>query len=495
MNKNTMNNTIVTDRKKQKLILFSIAFGSFMVNLDTYIVNISLPTIADYFHATPAGVSWVSLAYNLVVASLLMIFGKLGDKFGLKRVFIFGLALFTISSLMCGLAPTLYWLVIGRAIQGIGASILYSMTPAMVPKFMPENVRGTAFGTLATAAALGIMVGTPLGGIITGFVSWHWIFLINIPAGIMAIIACRRIMPDDHVSVQEGHKGGFDLNGAFLSFICSLSFIYGLNSGQENGWTSPLIILCFAISAVSLSLFIFWEKKAPFPLMDLSLFKNKAFTYGNIATLLAYIYLAGNNFLMPFYLQLVKGLKSEHAGMVFLIYSIVYMVVGPLAGKISDRINPRIVCTAGMALAAFSAFMFSFFLKLPGLIPVIIYFILLAISYATFLTSNNTVVVGMAPEGKQGIVSGIFRMVTRLGIAGGVCIFETIFTTASHVSGHGGKIDYASLPVDLVATGFHYTYLAGGFVCLLTVIMSLLAREEQKKVPKRRYTTTLLPEI
>lgn len=487
------NSTVVTDKNKQKLILLSIAFGSFMVNLDTYIVNISIPVIARYFHATPADVSWVSLAYNLVVASLLMISGKLGDRLGLKRVFIVGLALFTVSSLMCGLAPNLYWLIIGRAIQGIGASVLYAMTPAMVPKFMPEKVRGTAFGTLATAAALGIMVGTPLGGIITGFLSWHWIFLINVPAGIMAIICCKRIMPDDHMAGQEKETGRFDLKGAVLSFICSLSFIYGLNGGQEYGWTSLLIIVSFAISAVSLSIFIFWENRAACPLMDLSLFRNKAFTYGNIATLLAYIYLAGNNFLIPFYLQLVKGLKAEQAGMVFLIYSIVYMLVGPAAGKVSDRINPRIVCTASMALAAFSAFMFSFFLTVPGLIPVIIYFVFLAVSYASFLTSNNTVVVGMAPEGKQGIVSGVFRMVTRLGIAGGVCIFEMIFTAAGHVSRQGDKINYANLPVDVIATGFHYAYLAGGFVCLLTVIMSLLAREEQ--IRKRRYTTVLLPDV
>jgi len=146
-----MNSVIVEDPKRQRLVFFSIAFASFMVNVDTYIVNISLPTLARYFHAPASDVSWVVLSYQLAVTSLLLIFGKLGDRIGLKKVFLAGFTMFTASSVLCGCAPTLFILVLARFIQGIGASMLYALTPAMIPRFLPEKIRGPAFGALATA--------------------------------------------------------------------------------------------------------------------------------------------------------------------------------------------------------------------------------------------------------------------------------------------------------------------------------------------------------
>lgn len=474
-----MNSTITTDPRTQRLILLSICFASFMVNLDTYIVNISLPGIAQYFNATPKEVSWVVLGYNLTVASLLIIMGRVGDRLGLKRVFLLGFGLFTISSVMCGIAPTMLVLILGRCIQGIGASMLYAMTPAMVPKFLPASMRGPAFGTLATAAALGITVGTPMGGIITGLSSWHWIFLINIPVGIMAILVSQKTIPEESRESLATGERGFDIPGGLLSFICSLSLIFGISRGQFYGWTSPLITGCFIAAAFSLYGFIAWEGRARHPLLDLSLFRDRAFTFGNSAGILAFAFLAGNNFIMPFYLILVKGLKAELAGSVFLIYSVLFMIVGPIAGKLSTRISPRILCTFAMVLGSLNAVVFSFVLDVPTLVPVIVYFVCMALSYGTFCTANNTVVMGMAPPGKQGVVAGTYRMGNRLGMACGVCFFEIVFSLALHSSQSVAIRTYTLLPRETLLAGFQNTYSAGGALLGLALIFTILARSRK----------------
>ncbi|MDD2502018.1 MAG: MFS transporter, partial [Geobacter sp.] len=242
------------DKGRYRRILFSIAFASFMVNVDTYIVNISLPTIAAGFHTSTANVSLVSMAYQLTVTGFLLIFGRLGDRMSIKKIFMFGYGLFTLSSLFCGLSNSLMALVISRALQGVGASVLYALTPAMVPKFLPENMRGPAFGSLATAAALGVMVGNPLGGIITGYLSWQWIFYINIPVGIVAMLVCWKVIPEED-AVRGTERRQIDLPAALLSFLFLLGLMYSLNRVNEYGWRSPLIWGSLASTLVMLAAF------------------------------------------------------------------------------------------------------------------------------------------------------------------------------------------------------------------------------------------------
>jgi len=467
-----------TDRRTLNLIVFSISFASFMVNLDTYIVTISLPSIGAFFGKSTGEISWVALAYNLAVASLLIIFGKLGDRVGLRKIFMAGLFIFTSSSLLCGLSPSLYWLIGGRLLQGLGASILYAMTPAMVPRYLPVEMRGAAFGTLATAAGLGIIIGTPLGGLITGYLSWQWIFYLNVLPGLAALILCHRIIPGDECA-PAGKGGHFDFPGSILSFTLSLALIYGLNMGQEMGWRSWAITGSFALAALSLGGFIAWEKKCSSPLMELGLFRSLAFSCGNMSSFLASNVLSGHNFLMPFYLILVMKLPAQQAGLVYLIYSAVYMITGPLAGRRSNAGNSAGLSGISMALAGLSTLVFSFMLETRSFVVIILYFVILGVSYGIFITANNIVVVGMAPEGKQGIVSGIFRMIGRLGMASGVCIFETVFSAGFPAATGGGG--YMSLPGDLLLRGFHTAYLAGGAVLLCAALVSIIPGFQKRK--------------
>jgi EmrB/QacA subfamily drug resistance transporter len=472
---------MVIDPGKQRYILFSIAFATFISNVDYYIVNIALVTIAKDFSATTSDVSWVLLSYQLTITSFLLLFGKLGDRLGVKRVFLFGFSLFTLGSLACGLSPNLFLLVLSRALQGLGASVLYSLPPAMVSKYLPPDKRGSAFGILATTAAIGMLLGAPLGGIITGYFSWRWAFLVNIPIGIIAVAAAQRMLPADDAPQRESPSGGFDIFGAVLSFIATLNLFYALSMFDTKGWRSPVILVGMTVSVISVALFIQWEKKHASPLVDISLFKNRTFVAENVSCALAYAFLAGNNFIMPFYLHTLKGLSPQTTGLVFMLYSLVYMVTGPAAGKLSARISPTILCSVAMFFASAAIFVFAGFFTAPGLVPVSIFFCCNGFAMATFGTSNNTSVMSSAPEGKEGMVAGILRMMMRLGMAIGVCAFQMVFSLSAAGGASASGSMLASLPLEKLSTGFFFSLVTAGILCLLAGILPLFSVLKQRK--------------
>lgn len=452
---------------RHRRILFSIAFATFMVNVDTFIVNIALPTIARDFAADTAAVAWVSLSYQLAVTALLLVCGALGDRLGLRRVFMAGYAVFTLGSVLCGLAPTLGWLLAARCLQGIGASALYALTPAMVPKFLPAAMRGPAFGVLATVAALGITVGTPLGGLLTSYASWRWAFLINLPVGIAAMLVCRAAIPDDRSDGDA--RPPFDYPGALLSFLGIFLLIYALESGTEHGWATWRGAGVLTGAGVALLLLLWREHHAAKPLFDPRLLRDAVFMLGNAANFLGFVFLAGTNFLLPFYLEYVQGLTTGEAGMVYLVYAAVYMAVGPLAGRLANRVAPRHLCTVAMGVGTVNALLFAVTLPAPGLTAAIVYLILQGLTFATFIPSNNNVVMGMAPPGAQGSVSALFRMINRTGMACGVSLFAACFAFAVP------HADPQTVSRAAAVAGTRYAYLAGAAACGIAMLTSLLA--------------------
>ncbi|GAB1392804.1 MFS transporter [Rhodocyclaceae bacterium] len=462
---------------RYRRILFSIAFASFMVNVDTHIVNISLPTIAAEFNADTSRVSWVSLSYQLTVTGLLLFFGRMGDKVSIKSLFLFGYGLFTLSSLLCGIVNSLEALVAARALQGVGASVLYALTPAMVPRFLPANMRGPGFGFLATAAALGIMVANPLGGLITGYLSWQWIFLINVPVGIVAMAVCWRVL-DEREQVRDART--VDMAGVMLSFLFLVGLTVVLNRGPAYGWTSPFITATLGLVVLALLAFVLRERRTTSPLIDYGLFKNYNLRYANIANFFALAFLGGNNFIIPFYLVLVKGLEPAQAGALLLVYALTFVFVGPIAGRLANRISPRTLCTGALLLGALLALSFSLLLRMDGLYFVIGYFVFFGVVYATFIPSNNNVIMGMAPEGKQGQVSASFRMIGRVGITFGICLFETLFSQQILSAAQATMATLRALPKQTLIDAFSSLYLTGALIMAISALFSWRARTQEK---------------
>lgn len=477
---------VLTDRGRQWWFIGCVAFAAFMTELDSSIVYISLPTIARYFNVSPSLVAWVVLAYLLIQTNTMLIFGKLADVVGLKRIFVAGYAVFIAGSLLCGLSQGIAMLIFSRCVQAIGGAMIVTSGYALVPRYLPKEILGTAFGILGTAAAVGVVVGAPVGGFITGLISWHWIFLINVPVGIGAVVAANRVIAEprsERIPLRDGLKG-FDALGGALSFLGILGIVFALNMGQEMGWTSPSILICFFLSLGLLVFFVLWERKRTSPILDLRLFRNPRFAYTIGAAFMAYIVLDGTSFLLPFYLETVKGLDPSRVGLVLLAFSLAYIVAGPIGGRLSDRMNPGYLCTATALSACVCVFVFSYTARFQGLIPVLVFLVWFAMSYAVFISAANNLVMGTAPVQFQGVASGVFNTTNNLGLVFGVCFFETIFSASmpKSIAVEGASLARSGASVPMVLRGFENALifggicLAAGFVLSLPLVLSRRSR-------------------
>lgn len=442
-----------------------------MSKLDTTAVNIALPTLARHFNVPLGEVSWVMLSYLLLQTNTMLIFGKLGDRIGLKRSFIIGYLLFIVSSFLCGLSSNLPMLIASRCFQGAAGAMMMIAAFALVPLVLPGRT-GTAYGVMAGAAGLGGIVGAPMGGFITGFLSWKGIFLINIPVGIVAVLVGQKILPDDR------RAGGnapaklepFDLPGAILSFLGLIFFIYAMTRARSVGWASPSTISFMLLGIILLAAFFVQENRCSSPLIDFRLFAIPGFTLGLLSALLCFIVMSGVFLILPFYLEAFKGLRAEQAGMVIMVYPVVYMVVGPLGGRLSDRVDQGVVCMVAMLSAAAAAFVFIFTMESPGLLSVLVFLVWFALSYAFFLSSNNNKIMSLAPADRKGVASGILGTFVSLGTVFGVDLFTTLFSSAD--PGQVATPGMASGSAEIILTGFARAFGAAVVACLLAALFS-----------------------
>jgi len=463
-----MTDTVVQDSGRIRWIIFSIAFATFMCTLDNYIVNISLPTIARVFNIDINMVSLVVISYLLIMTGTILLFGKLGDRLGLVRVFITGYVIFVAGSLLCGISSSITMLVISRCIQGLGGSILYSIPSALIPKYLPATMRGMAFGIITTSAAIGFTLGSPLGGFITEHFNWQWIFLINVPVGIIAIIITLMFFPQDQKIIKSDEK--FDITGMFLSFFWLVTLMYPLHSGPEAGWNSPSILISFGISVLIFLAFILWESKCKDPLLDIKIFHYKDFTCSNLANFFVFTAVIGCNFILPFYLINAMGMKADKAGFIMIIFSLVNMCIGPMAGKASDKISPKILCLTGMVLTIIACLIFAKTLYLLCLWPVIVFQVLTGISLGLFLSPNNNLIMKASPGERHGVAAGILRTFTNLGSFIGVGIFQAILNLSSSQG--------LQMTPGGICSGLYYALLCAAFLYLLSFVFSFLISEK-----------------
>jgi len=475
-----MSDFIVQDSRRQLWIVISVAFAAFMAALDTYIVNVALPTIAADFNSSPTDAVLITLVYLLVITSTLLIFGKIGERTGFKIVFVAGFAFFAIGSFLSGLAPTIYLLSGARCIQGLGAAMLYAVGMAMIIRYIPPGKRGWAFGITSTGAGLGVIIGAPMGGFITQYLDWHWIFWFNVPVGIAAIIVALKVMPNDRVHPEAGSKRTpFDIAGAVLSFLALSLLVLAINRGQQLGWDHWGIWSSFIVSAILFIAFIQWERRCRDPLLDLSLYKYASFAYGSFAALAAWGMYSGGNFLFPFYLTMVQGLSASMIGSIFLIGSIVYIITSLYMGRLSDRIGRRLLCCAGMVSATAALIFLALLLGLHSLIPMIVYLAWIGVSMGTFVSPNNSTVLSSIPTANQGEASAASRAMQNLGMVLGVAIYETVFSAFIPSADFSTEQAVAGVPANVLLMGFSAACFVGAAMCMGAFILSWLAREDK----------------
>jgi EmrB/QacA subfamily drug resistance transporter len=328
-----------TRRTSQVITLLVTCFGLFMVLLDSSIVTVALPTIQADLHANLSDLQWVVDAFLLPWAALMLTAGTLGDRFGRKRLFLAGLVLFTVGSLLCGLAPTLGWLLVGRAVQGVGAAAIMPGSLALLVAAFPDpRQRAQAIGLWAGVSGLGLAAGPLIGGALIQLSSWPAIFFVNLPVGVVALALGWPLLAES----RNPHAGRLDWPGQVLVTGALVCVILALIESSSYGWTSPLILGLFAGAAVCLAAFLLVETRVREPMLPLGLFRSPVFSVGNVGGFLLFFTMLGTFFFVTQFFQSVQGYTAMESGVRTLPTTMGPFLIGPLAGRLTARLGPRL---------------------------------------------------------------------------------------------------------------------------------------------------------
>jgi EmrB/QacA subfamily drug resistance transporter len=409
------------------LVLGAAVFGLFMAVLDASIVNIAIPTIQRDLHTDIETVTWVLNAYNLVFAVLLIPAGRLADRFGRKRLFLIGIIIFSLCSLGAGLSQQIEVLIAWRAVQAIGSAIMVPVSLAIITLVFPAHQRGLALGIWGAMAGVAGAVGPTLGGLLTEYVGWQWIFLINVPVGLVAVLAGLAIIRE---SREPAAMHRIDLVGTALLSISLFTLTLALIRGQEVGWSSVFIIGLFATWAVSGALFVLVESIVSHPIVDLHMLRDRTFSAANVVILLFGLGFFGGLFFVIQYLTVVEGYSALKAAFAVTPFPACVMLVGPVAGRLTDRFGARPLVIAGILF--FGAALFSAS-RLGGgePYPQIAWRLVLAgIGAGLTFAPLTSAVMGTVQGGKAGVGAGVFNTARQVGFTLGLAILVAVFIAA-----------------------------------------------------------------
>ncbi len=455
------------DYRRKWWVMASVAMGVFLATVDGSIVNIALPNLVNDLKEPLAVVQWVVLAYLLTLTTLMLSVGRLADMIGRKRLYLAGMFIFTTGSLLCGISPNVYWLIGFRVFQAIGASMTQALGTAIVTDAFPPEERGKALGIIGGIVSIGIIAGPTLGGLILGVLSWHWLFFVNLPVGIIGLIFASKFIPSDHA----GSNQRFDYSGAAAMFLSLMSFLLALTFGESSTFTSPIVLSLFAVSAVGLFAFIKIEQHSQEPMIDLSLFKSKIMSTNLITGSLTFIGSAGTVLLIPFYLQNMRGFTPEKAGLMMSIIPLTSGIISPLAGSLSDRFGSKLITTLGLAFQLVGYLLIAGLTVNTSVIGYLLRSAPLGLGIGLFQAPNNSSIMGSAQRSQLGVVSGLLSLTRTLGQTTGIAILGAIWTSqVVHLTGFLPQGGATSAPLANQIAGLQGTVL----IVVVIVVVSLL---------------------
>lgn len=407
-------------------VLAVVALGVFMATLDSSIVNLALPSMAGAFRVDAEAVSPVVSAYLIAIAASLLLFGAVGDRIGRRRLYLAGLALFTLGSGLCATAWSLEALVAFRALQGIGGAMMFSLGPAILTSSFPPQERGRALGWIGSAVAGGQTAGPVLGGLLLNFFGWPSIFVINLPVGVAAYVAAGRVLSREDGGSRfhraDGSLAGFDLEGAVL-LPAGLLFLMALfDLGPVLGPASPPVVVLACATLAAFALLRRVEGGAEAPLVELTVLGNRQFVASNLAAGVSFIAIGSVLFILPFYLRGVLGFEAYQMGLALLPIPLAIAVVGPLSGRLSDRVGPRAPCAAGLTLAALAVVSLAALGTHAGSGDLVWRLAAFGGGMALFQSPNNSAAMGALDRRLLGLASGMIATMRSLGLALGVSL-------------------------------------------------------------------------
>jgi EmrB/QacA subfamily drug resistance transporter len=476
----------MTEDRESKLfkdrwwILLIVVISPFMSTLDSSIVNVALPVIASDLSVDMASIEWVVTSYLIVIAGSILVFGRLGDIKGKTTVFKWGFIIFTLGSLLCGIVSNLTMLVLSRVVQAIGAAATMANSQGIITQVFPPNERGKALGISGTSVALGTMIGPPLGGLIVSAFKWQYIFLINIPVGIVAIAAAMKILPKGSTKDE-----GIDFKGALLFGTAIVLTFYALSKGQQIGYGNYMIVTAFIVAVLLLILFIMLEKRIEQPLIDLSIFKNTLFSLSIATAFISFIAIGSVNIIQPFYLQNVLKLTPASTGLVMMIYPIILSIVAPISGHLSDKIGSEFLTFLGLCFTLTGLFLMSTLNEYSTIGVMAMFIAVLSIGNGLFQSPNNSLVMSTAPRSKLGIAGSINAFVRNLGMVTGVSIATTLLYSKMSTRLGTRVSGYVVGREDVFVYGMRYVYITAAIICSVGAFMTAVRIYHRKKAVER----------
>jgi EmrB/QacA subfamily drug resistance transporter len=441
--------------------LAAVGFGLFMIMLDNTVVNVALPSIEHDLGAGLSELEWIVAGYAVTFATFMLTGGKLADLLGRRRIFVTGLAVFSGASLACALAPSAGFLIGARAVQGVGAALLNPATLSIIAATFAPRERGMAIGIWAGVSALALAIGPLVGGLLTEQVGWSSIFYINVPIGVVAIIASFLLI-DESRDTSEGQRP--DLPGLFSSGLGLFALTFGMIEANTYGWASARIVGAFALAVVALVSFVFLELRQRKPMIDLGLFRSATFTGANLVVLLVALAMFGVFFFVSLYMQNILGYSAVRAGAAFLPMTVLIIAIAPIAGRLSDRIGSRWLLAFGMTVLAAQLFYFSrlgvdqsYWSLFPGMA-------LGGIGMATVMSPATAAALSGVSVDKAGVGSAVVNSSRQVGGSVGIALMGAI---VAHEAG-------GSATPEAFMNGFSAALLVASGIALAGAVAALV---------------------
>jgi EmrB/QacA subfamily drug resistance transporter len=463
---------IFAEETRKWFTLAAVAFGLFMIMLDNTVVNVALPSIQRDLGTDLSELQWIVTGYALTFAALMLIGGKVADAYGRRLIFVVGIAIFTGASLLCGLAESGDMLIAARVLQGVGAALMNPATLSIIAATFPPHQRGMAIGIWVGVAGLALAIGPLVGGLLTDYLDWSWIFFVNVPVGILAIAASFLFIDE---SRDRTHQR-LDLPGLATSGIGLFALTYALIEANTYGWGSARILGAFALAGVALLAFVLLERHQRAPMLPLELFRSGTYTGANLVILLVALAMFGVFFFVSLYMQNILGYSAVQTGAAFLPMTILIILVAPIAGRTSDRFGSRGLMTAGMILIAVHLVYFSsvtenssFWNLLPALM-------IGGVGMALTMTPSAAAATRSVPVDKAGVGSAVLNSARQVGGTMGIAVMGAVVASAA------GDVRTPEAFMD----GFRSALLsAAGIAVVGAVVAYVLVRPHEREARPR----------
>ena len=451
--------------------LLAIIVGMIMVILDGTVVNVAVPKLVDYFSSDLKTIQWTITGYTLALAAVIPLAGWMTDRFGSKQVFLATLTMFILGSMLCSVAQSSTQLIIFRVIQGLGGGMVAPIGMAMVFKLAPVERRGAIMGMLGIPMLLAPALGPVLSGWLVEYVSWHWIFLINVPIGIVGIILGIKYLPKS----EKKTKGNLDILGIILAPIAFSMLAYGVNEGGGNGWASTPAILGLSVGGIALILLVIVELLHKHPLLELRVFRSSDFTRGIILTWVMQAALFGSMLFVPLYLQQIRDFTPLETGLILLPQAVASAIGMPIGGKLFDKIGARPLAFVGLSIISITLFLLAGITVTTSLPIIMMYLAFLGFGMGLTMMPLNTHVLNAAPREWVGRVTSLTAAAQQVVVAFAIAGMTGYLT--SQIAVHMGEMSAGSNPLAAAVLGFDDVFFLSGCIAVVGVVLSIILRK------------------